>query len=344
MRRAPPPESGEKAFPTDSRESRYCFPAIQNFRVCAKFSDMKISIIGVGRMGGALALALARKGYSLENLIARRRETAQKVAELINPKPRILSAPESESLAGSEVIFICTQDAEIEKAAESLAAAAAAAKLSENTFIFHVSGSLSSSVLRVLREAGFRVGSMHPLVSASDPLLGAESLSAGVCFCVEGEPEAVALAQKIVLDLEGKSFTVPSELKPLYHAAAVTAAGHLTALVSVAVEMLAACGLSNAAAQEILLPLVKSAVFNLEAQTPAEALTGTFARADVETLRRHLEILPAQVAPELAAVYLQLGLRSLHLAESRESANRENLRQMRRLLRAAENKFRQTDS
>jgi predicted short-subunit dehydrogenase-like oxidoreductase (DUF2520 family) len=342
MRRAPPSESGEKAFPTDLRESRYCFPAIQNFRVCAKFPDMKISIIGVGRMGGALALALARKGYSLENLIARRRETAQKVAELINPKPRILSAPESEFLAGSEVIFICTQDAEIEKAAESLAAAAA--KLPENTFIFHVSGSLSSAVLRVLRDAGFRVGSMHPLVSASDPLLGAESLSAGVCFCVEGEPEAVALAQKIVLDLEGKSFTVPSELKPLYHAAAVTAAGHLTALVSVAVEMLAACGLSNAEAQEILLPLVKSAVFNLETQTPAKALTGTFARADVETLRRHLEILPAQVAPELAAVYLQLGLRSLHLAESRESANRENLRQMRRLLRAAENKFRQTDS
>ena len=300
---------------------------------------MKISIIGVGRMGGALALALVKKGYSIETLVARRTETAQKIAAFINPKPRISSAPESESLAASEVIFICAQDAEIEKTAESLAAA----KLPGKPFIFHVSGSLSSSVLRVLRNEGFRVGSLHPLVSVSDALLGAERF-AGVYFCVEGEPEAAALAKKIVLDLEGKPFTVPTELKPLYHAAAVTAAGHLTALVSVAVEMLAACGLSNAAAQEILLPLVKSTVVNLETQTPAEALTGTFARADVETLRRHLEILQSHAAPELAAVYLQLGRRSLHLAESRETANRENLERMRELLRAAEDKIRRSDS
>jgi predicted dinucleotide-binding enzyme len=30
---------------------------------------MKISIIGIGRVGGALAIALAKNGYEIENLV-----------------------------------------------------------------------------------------------------------------------------------------------------------------------------------------------------------------------------------------------------------------------------------
>jgi predicted short-subunit dehydrogenase-like oxidoreductase (DUF2520 family) len=131
--------------------------------------------------------------------------------------------------------------------------------------------------------------------------------------------------------LRGKSFTVETKFKTLYHASAVTASGHLTALISVAVEMLAACGLASEKAQEILLPLVKSTFENLEKQTPSEALTGTFARADVETMKKHIAAVGEAVAPELLEVYLQLGLRSAHLAEM-HGANAENLELMKKIL------------
>ncbi|HEX8251384.1 MAG TPA: Rossmann-like and DUF2520 domain-containing protein [Pyrinomonadaceae bacterium] len=289
---------------------------------------MKISIIGVGRLGGALALALSRKGYSIENLVARRCETARIIAENISPKPQILTASETEKLAGSEIIFIATQDSEIEQVAADLAG-----KLTNKPFVFHTSGSLSSQILRDLNEAGCRVGSLHPLVSVSDAFLGAGRFK-DVFFCLEGDPEAVAVAEKIVVDLQGKSFAVQAKFKALYHASAVTASGQVTALISLAVEMLAACGLTNEKAQEILLPLVKSTFENLEKQTPAQALTGTFARADVETMKKHIAVIKEMLAPELLDVYLQLGLRSAHLAETQERANAENLALMKKILAA----------
>ncbi len=55
---------------------------------------MKISIIGIGRLGGALAIALAEKGFEIENLVARKTESAKKIAEFIAPKPNILKIGE----------------------------------------------------------------------------------------------------------------------------------------------------------------------------------------------------------------------------------------------------------
>ncbi|MDQ3798982.1 MAG: DUF2520 domain-containing protein, partial [Acidobacteriota bacterium] len=113
--------------------------------------------------------------------------------------------------------------------------------------------------------------------------------------------------------------------------------GHVTALISLAVEMLAACGLTGDAAQAVLLPLVKSTIKNLENQTPPQALTGTFARADVATMKRHLEAIKESSAPGLLEVYLQLGLRSLHLAEMHGAADAENVALMKKILAAERN-------
>lgn len=285
-------------------------------------ANFNISIIGAGRLGGALAIALNKKNFSIDNLIARNYETAEKIAELINPKPRILPADNFSEIA-SDIILIATQDSAIETVAARLAD-----RLNTKPFVFHTSGSLSSEVLRRLKSAGCSIGSIHPLVSISDALLGADRF-AGAYFCVEGDAEAVKTAEAIVGRLGGKSFYVAPEYKTLYHASAVTACGHLVALIDAAIEMLMKCGLSEKDARAILLPLVKSTVSNLENQTTAEALTGTFARADLETLRRHLEILRANVAPETLEIYLRLGERSLPLAAA-QGASRENLEKMRR--------------
>ena len=64
--------------------------------------------------------------------------------------------------------------------------------------------------------------------------------------------------------------------------------GNVTALFDVALEMLVQCGLSRKTARSVLLPLIASTVHNLETKDPAEALTGTFSRGDMETVKRHL--------------------------------------------------------
>ena len=274
---------------------------------------MKISIIGTGRLGGALAIALAKNGHTIENLVARKIENAQRVAAVINPKPELLSSNELSEIS-SETILITTQDFEIEDAARQLAE-----KLKHKPFVFHTSGSLSSDILQTLKDAGCRIGSIHPLVSISDAVLGAKRF-ADVYFCVEGDAESVAVAEKIVSSLNGKSFRVATEYKTLYHASAVTASGHLVALIDVAIEMLGKCGLEETDAREIFLPLIKSTVENLQTQTTSAALTGTFSRADVKTVENHLKILRENVSTEAVEIYVQLGMRSAHLAE-RQGAN-----------------------
>lgn len=282
---------------------------------------MKVSIIGAGRLGGALAIALARKNFRIETLAARNFETAETISKLIEPLPKILTGNNFSEIT-SDVILITTQDSEIKNVAEELAG-----KLQTKPLVFHTSGSLSSEILKDLKAVGCQTGSIHPLVSISNPRLGAERF-ADAYFCVEGDETAIKTAEKIVETLGGKSFSVATEYKTLYHASAVTASGHLVALVDTAIEMLMKCGLGEKDAQIVLLPLIKSTVENLEVQNTAEALTGTFARADAGTLGRHLEILRKTVSPEALEIYLQLGARSLKLAEAR-NANRENIEKMR---------------
>lgn len=290
---------------------------------------MKISVIGIGRLGGALTLALAEKGFEIENLFARKKDTAERVANVANAE--ILTGDEFEKIS-SELILIATQDSEIEAVAQNLAG-----KLQSKPIVLHTSGSLSSDVLQKLKDINCPVGSLHPLVSISDAFLG-KSRFENAFFCVEGDDAAVEAAEKIVEKLGGKSFSIETKYKTLYHASAVTACGHLTAVIDTAIKMLSKCGLSENNSKKILLPLIESTVENLKTQTTAEALTGTFSRADAETFEKHFESMEREVSAEARQIYLLLGERSLNLAETRIS-DAKRLKNMREKILLAKKKL-----
>ncbi|HVG32451.1 MAG TPA: DUF2520 domain-containing protein, partial [Pyrinomonadaceae bacterium] len=67
-------------------------------------------------------------------------------------------------------------------------------------------------------------------------------------------------------------------------------------------------------AQAVLLPLLESITENLKGRDPAHSLTGTFARADTATMRRHLEALRSVETRDALEVYKLLGRRSIGLA------------------------------
>jgi predicted short-subunit dehydrogenase-like oxidoreductase (DUF2520 family) len=141
-----------------------------------------------------------------------------------------------------------------------------------------------------------------------------------------------------VTDLGGRPFTLETKYKTLYHAAAVTACGHVVALFDAAVEMMAKCGLTDEQSKEILLPLVTSTIRNLSEQSTSAALTGTFARVDIETFTRHLTALNENVTDDLLEIYLLLGERSLELA-SKHGANPERVDLMRTKVAIAKSKL-----
>jgi predicted short-subunit dehydrogenase-like oxidoreductase (DUF2520 family) len=274
-----------------------------------------VSIIGAGRLGQALAIALQSAGYPIMALVARHRQKAEKAAALLTYtklQPQALAANQLMNLGRTELILIATPDDAIARTARILAGLGQQGGTVRT--VLHTSGALSSEALAPLAEAGFQTGSMHPLVSISEPVSGAQALR-GAFYCLEGTRQAKLVAQSIVRDLGGRSFSIKPESKALYHAAAVMASPHLVALFDLATEMLAACGLNKGNAQKVLLPLLESTVNNLKASDPQKALTGTFARGDVATVRRHLSALSGKDLTQAREVYKLLGLRSVQLAK-----------------------------
>ncbi len=280
-----------------------------------------VSVVGAGRLGTALGRALFAAGYRIEAVVTRQKESAQNASRLISSRARPFTTAELDKLPNSDLVLVAVPDDAIAETARQLANSLkscrglVASRSSRKGIALHTSGALSSDVLSPLRELGFAIGSMHPLVSVSDPVSGAKVFR-GTFFGVEGDSRAVRLARKIVRELGGRSFSIAAGDKALYHAAAVMASGHVVALFDIAVEMLARCGLSPKRAREVLLPLVESTLRNLSAREPARALTGTFARGDVTTMRRHLAAMRAEDLDYAQAAYLVLGKRSLKLAKA----------------------------
>jgi predicted short-subunit dehydrogenase-like oxidoreductase (DUF2520 family) len=300
-----------------------------------------VAVIGAGRLGQAFAIALQSAGYPVVALVARSRQKAEKAAVLLKkafgqgtsktpPKSLAFSAKQLGELPETDLVLITTPDDAIRDTAQRLSSLWSGRKPST---VLHTSGALSSEALAPLAEKGCQTGSMHPLISISEPVSGAAALH-GAFFCIEGTGKAKRLAEAIVRDLGGHSFTIRPESKALYHAAAVMTAPHLTALVDLAVEMLSACGLSKAKAQKVFMPLLESTVNNLKTSNPQQALTGTFARGDIATVRRHLDALSGKELAEAPAVYKLLGLHSLRLAE-KTGLDENLLSEIRKLLRSA---------
>jgi predicted short-subunit dehydrogenase-like oxidoreductase (DUF2520 family) len=280
-----------------------------------------VTIIGTGRLGTTLAVALAAQGYEIKSLVAKRAPSARKAAKLTRKTATVLDAEIAalpakniDSLPQADLFLISVPDDQIAGVALQLSNL----RFGRKPIALHTSGALSSEVLSPLATEGWSVGSVHPLISVPDQ----NAPISGAFWSVEGDQRAVRLAKALVLDLAGISFSIPTAEKPLYHAAAVMTSGSVTALFDVALEMLVASGLTRKTARRVLQPLLVSTVQNLETKDTSQALTGTFSRGDVETVKRHLAAIKKHNLSDALELYCRLGKRSLKLAKKETGITR----------------------
>jgi predicted short-subunit dehydrogenase-like oxidoreductase (DUF2520 family) len=291
-----------------------------------------VSIIGAGRVGSALASSLPSDQVKVRNLVFRGVGHPEAVRLTLGENINIVSSAEFNG-GDEEILIIAVQDANIRSAAEW-----ASERFDRIKYAFHTSGANQSSLLESLKSNGASIGSIHPLVSISDPLSGSQ-IFRGTYFCLEGETDAVTTATEIVEGLGGIPFAIDSAFKTLYHAAAVTACGHLVALLDASFEMMKTCGLEPEEAKRILLPLVSSTISNLTRQETAKAMTGTFARADLETFSKHVAAINEHCSEEIMEIYLLLGERALQLA-ARQGTSPDRVESMRSKVAFARSKLR----
>jgi predicted short-subunit dehydrogenase-like oxidoreductase (DUF2520 family) len=285
---------------------------------------LKLSLIGAGRVGQTLGHLGYQAEYTIADIVCRSRRSAITAARFIGAgRPQAASGAH---LQAADIVFIATPDDRIGEAMELIAENAGRI---ERAAVLHTSGALSSTDIAALRPLNFAVGSCHPLQTFESPRQAIKVMRQSY-FCVEGDPRAVRAARRFVRRIGAQAFEIPTAMKPLYHAAAVMASGGVTALLSASLDVLRRCGLDEAAARRVLLPLSEATLANVRAVGPRRALTGPVRRGDAGTVQRNLAALAA-IDSQWLAIYRLLAAQSLHLIEPQ--TDRAILATLRRLLK-----------
>jgi len=224
------------------------------------------AVVGPGRVGSSLALALRAGGWTA-TAVAGRAPDAPAVRGLAE-RLGCATASVAEVGGGAALVVLATPDAAL-----GPVAAAVAPSLDRGALVLHCSGARGLDVRR---------GSLHPLQTFAGP---DPDRVAGAWAAVAGPPEVTELA----LGLGLRPVVVPDDRRPAYHAAAVVASNHLVALLGQVERLAAAAGVPA----EAFWPLVRTAVDNVADHGPAAALTGPVAREDHATVAAHLDAIPA---------------------------------------------------
>lgn len=260
----------------------------------------RVAVIGAGRMGQGIALALSRSGADV-SLLGR---TAKPV-----PAPLTVRVEGwGEACSAAEVILVATPDTAIPVVAERLLQDGC---LSSRSSVLHLSGLLDRSALGALSATGAGLGSFHPLQTVADPETAGERFR-GAFAGVEGDAKAMAAGERLAERLGMTAVRIPAGAKPAYHAGATVVANYTVALMGMAVRLAKSAGVPPELAGKLYLPLLHGAAANLDRLAPAEALTGAIRRGDAGTVAAHL----AALSPADRRLYAVVGLEALALSRA----------------------------
>ncbi len=272
---------------------------------------MNVGLIGVGRLGGALARALGPAGLTLTGLIGAGDARATRLGRELGLE-QVVVRTANEVLARAELVFLAVPDGAVETLCAALPWTASHA-------VVHTAGSLGLSALQTARTRGARVGAFHPLQSFAEGAgaarfvgirVGIEAADAGLC----AELEVLCRA------LGGQPLALAGVDRAGYHAAAVFASNYVVALHAAAARLFELAGLPASEALSALAPLTLGVAENIVTAAHGgsvgpgllAALTGPVLRGDVGTVRAQLAQLVSQDA-ELADLYRALGRQLLGL-------------------------------
>ena len=255
-----------------------------------------VAIIGAGRAGRALALALTRAAVPV--LVCSRRKSDFPSGITCSLEPWTLA------LESAGIILLAVPDDAIGDVAGRLREVRLASAV-----VLHCSGLRDRSALSVLEGHAAGLGSFHPLQTLAGDSDAAERLRAAYAV-LEGDAPAVAAGRRLAALLGMQALEIESSGKPLYHAAAVIVSNYTVALVAVAERLAVAAGIPAQAAGRIFLPLLEGTWRNLEMRGTTDALTGPIMRGDTGTVRRHLGALD----DDTRRLYAVLGLEAVKVA------------------------------
>jgi len=287
-----------------------------------------LSIVGAGRVGKTLGKRLRERGWRIGAVVTRSAASARAAVRAIGAGTPLVadihalrqgtasavpkrgrypeaSAPEVETILTADLIVFSTPDDALPAVAEALAKMAGSAW--RGKIALHTSATLDRSALAPLARLGAATGSLHPMQAFGGEIVPKLD---GVIFAIEGDAKARRMARSIAKSLGGIPITIDTRDKPVYHAAAVIAAGSTYATTETGLRLLMRIGFTRARAMQTLVPLMRQIFDNIERIGPRAAWTGPLSRGDYAIVAKHARALrryPREIQQAYGALALLAG-------------------------------------
>ncbi len=250
---------------------------------------MRIAIIGTGRMGFAQARLARAFGDIIQFGVERNYLVGQGFSKEFDIP--CFEFIQQANWCDIDLIWVTVTDDEIENVALELQG-----KVQPTSVILHTSGAHSSKVLKKHLYIN-PCASVHPLISC--PLTNVTDDACieayqGVLHTVEGDADALMVAERLVDRLQGKCIRICTDNKALYHAGAVIASNYPVVLLQLAIEMLEKCGFEHQDALAGGRRLLMQSAIACQTAEPLDALTGPAKRGDHKTIGAHQTVLQGE--------------------------------------------------
>lgn len=178
----------------------------------------------------------------------------------------------------------------------------------------HASGSLKSTVLSNAKVAGALIYSIHPMFAFSNKNIQIKELE-NIYFSIEGDLNTESTHNIPVVELMNilgnRYFQRNLNDSSTYHLANVFVSNLVLSLLEIGTGYLRKLGLSEEDSLNALFPLIQGNLDNINANGFVKSLTGPVARGDINTIKKHLEVL----RKEDKTIYNSLSLNLLKLAQ-----------------------------
>ncbi len=274
---------------------------------------LAVGVIGVGRAGTALGVALARAGHQVVAVSAVSEASLRRAHA--NFPDAVVTDP-GQVLGHADLALLTVPDDALPGLIAGLAATRAPL---EGRMLAHASGRYGVTVLEEAVRQGALPLALHPVMTFTGRPDDVDRLR-GTCFGVTAPEVLRPAAEVLVIEMGGEPVFIPEEHRDLYHAALASAANHLITLVAQATDLLRTAGVANPA--RMLGPLLSASLDNALRFGDA-GLTGPVARGDAATVAAHVAALEAAARdPAAAAAGASTAAVAAYVAMARLTADR----------------------
>lgn len=283
-----------------------------------------IGIIGAGRVGAVLGLALQRAGHTITAVHAVSDASVAR-AETLLPEAPIIEIPDI--LRRSEAVIFAVPDDVLQPLVDGLASAG---HIQTGHLLVHTSGRYGTQVMDSVRQYGAIPVAIHPAMTFSGLSLDADRLQ-NTAFGITADPVVAPIAEALVVEMGGIPVTIPEASRPVYHAALAHASNHLVTLTAQAQAMLESAGIEQA--PKLLGNLMTASLENALTNGD-QALTGPVSRGDVGTVATHLATLQELDDPDLYETYRTMALATARRAHDAGFIAEAKLEELLQILEA----------